>query len=207
MELVELLLERGANVNMAVFTRYKVRETPLTAAISSKNDKLVSYLLERGADPNLYDQDASPLYKACASQRKRLVKLLLQHGADVTRPHRPPPSRSPTCIFGYLKNTRVRGRCGIVRYLLDAGIEVNCTDQRGQTPLMLAAQANNIAVIQLLLDRQASINKADHDGQTALFYAVSYSQVCCLFYFWLYFVNVMLLFLDFIELMSYFFSI
>jgi len=54
---------------------------------------------------------------------------------------------------------------------------VNCTDQRGQTPLMLAAQANNIAVIQLLLDRQASINKADHDGQTALFYAVSYSQV------------------------------
>lgn len=179
---MELLLNHGAQVNFLVHSQYRVRETPLTAAIFNKNDKIVRLLLERGANPNLHDHDAFPLHKSCSSQRKKIVRMLISYDADINRARKGSSGGSNNCLFGYLRNTRGRARKGIVKCLLTAGIDVDCTDGRGQTSLMLSAIMGNIPIMQLLLDRNANIEHTDFEGQTALFLAVATSQVRFFFF-------------------------
>ena len=56
--------------------------------------------------------------------------------------------------------------------LLDAGADINQANTDGETPLFIAAQKGNLAVVMALLDAGADINQANTDGQTTFFIAV-----------------------------------
>src|SRR6476619_1006787 len=43
----------------------------------------------------------------------------------------------------------------VVRKLIDAGASVQSTDEKGRTPLMIAAQQGNLEMLRTLLERQA----------------------------------------------------
>ncbi|XP_028837586.1 ankyrin repeat domain-containing protein 34A [Denticeps clupeoides] len=84
--LARLLLEGGAYINEG----NERGETPIVAAClavyedSQTRQKMVRYLLEKGADPNIPDKSGrTALMHACAEQAgKDVVSLLLENGAD-----------------------------------------------------------------------------------------------------------------------------
>ncbi|XP_046895809.1 ankyrin repeat domain-containing protein 34A [Hypomesus transpacificus] len=86
LRLTRLLLEGGAYINEG----NDRGETPISAAcIASYDDsqtrqRMVRYLLEKGADPNIPDKSGrTALIHACAEQAgKEVVSLLLENGAD-----------------------------------------------------------------------------------------------------------------------------
>jgi uncharacterized protein len=65
------------------------------------------------------------------------------------------------------------GNAAVLRRLLDAGADVATTDASGDTLLMAAARAGNVAAVELLCDHGAAANAADPQyGHTALMWAV-----------------------------------
>src|SRR3954466_11377523 len=52
----------------------------------------------------------------------------------------------------------------VVRKLIDAGASVQSTDEKGRTPLMIAAQQGNLEMLRTLLERQARIDFMDFEG-------------------------------------------
>lgn len=86
LRLTRLLLEGGAYINEG----NERGETPVSAACLASYDdhqtrqKMVKYLLEKGADPNIPDKSGrTALMHACAEQAGReVVSLLLENGAD-----------------------------------------------------------------------------------------------------------------------------
>ena len=56
--------------------------------------------------------------------------------------------------------------------LLDVGVPVNLTNDRGDTLLILAAYYRQAAAVELLLARRADLDRANDNGQTALGAAV-----------------------------------
>lgn len=101
-ELVEFLLERGADPNAGAH-----RFTPLIAAVLRQNEETVELLLTQGADPNVTLGDftphqrgsttdfylhkawvgASPLWLTARFSTSAIVRLLLEYGADPSFVH------------------------------------------------------------------------------------------------------------------------
>jgi ankyrin repeat protein len=94
LDVVKLLLERGANVNVRskgspfVVSQLAAKRpggwTALAAAASSGNPDVVRVLMERGASVQAVAEDQmSPLVAAINGRNPAIVQLLLQRGADV----------------------------------------------------------------------------------------------------------------------------
>ena len=78
-ELVKLLLEHGADVNIKDDVD---RKTPLYNACYKNKLNIAKLLLKHGADVNIKDgYGLTPLYNACYYNNIELIKLLLEHGA------------------------------------------------------------------------------------------------------------------------------
>lgn len=55
-----------------------------------------------------------------------------------------------------------------LKTLLNSGVNINATDEDGETALMDAADDRNSEVLKLLIANGANVNLADEDGETAL---------------------------------------
>jgi ankyrin repeat protein len=142
---------------------------------------LIQKLLDAGADPNALVnntprarmRDGSPrivfataLMRAAFSGDIELVKLLLAHGAD---PHIISRDRETSLmaacgtgfINGYNKQRTPAERLAVVKLLIDLGEDVNAADSYGITPVMVAANLGDAAIVQYLIDKGADL--AAHD--------------------------------------------
>jgi ankyrin repeat protein len=142
---------------------------------------LIKKLLDAGADPNALVnntprarmRDGSPrivfataLMRAAFSGDIELVQLLLAHGAD---PHIISRDRETSLmaacgtgfINGYNKQRTPAERLAVVKLLIDLGEDVNAADSYGITPLMVAANLGDAAIVQYLIDKGADL--AAHD--------------------------------------------
>ncbi len=82
LEVVEYLFSKGADVNAVASngTGYNA----MTASVTNGHTKIVSWLLEHGANANYrYGPGFTPLLSAAANGHLEIVKLLLDHGADL----------------------------------------------------------------------------------------------------------------------------
>jgi ankyrin repeat protein len=81
-DVVELLLSKGAKVNVA--SRNAMKVMPLHSAAAARRVDLAAILIDHGADVNArQESDVTPLHEAAATGQVELMKLLLTHGADV----------------------------------------------------------------------------------------------------------------------------
>ena len=80
-EVVDLLLARGANVNLA--SQNAMRVAPLHSAVAQRRLDIARRLIAHGADVNAVQaDDFTPLHGAAQNGQAEMVALLLQHGAD-----------------------------------------------------------------------------------------------------------------------------
>lgn len=80
-EVVELLLQQGADVNAV--SRNVSGYTALTGAVAGGHREIVATLLAHGARADhRYGPGYTPLHEAAASGKLEIARLLLDHGAD-----------------------------------------------------------------------------------------------------------------------------
>jgi ankyrin repeat protein len=142
---------------------------------------LIQKLLEAGANPNALInttprarmRDGSPrivystaLMRAAFSGDIDSVKLLIAHGAH---PHIASRDKETTLmaacgtgfINGYHRQRSPAERLEVVKLLIELGEDVNAADAYGITPLMVAANLGDAAIVQYLIDKGANV--AAHD--------------------------------------------
>lgn len=80
--IVELLLARGANVNLA--SQNAQRVMPLHSSVALQSLAITKTLLAHGADVNaVQEENYTPLHEAARNGQLDMVKLLLDYGATV----------------------------------------------------------------------------------------------------------------------------
>ncbi|XP_003785845.1 2-5A-dependent ribonuclease [Otolemur garnettii] len=176
-ELVQQLLERGADVN---FQEEEGGWTPLHNAVQINREDLVDLLLGHGADPCLRKKNgATPFIIAAIVGNVKLLDLFLSKGADVNE-----------CDFhGFtaFMEAAEYGRVEALRFLHGRGAEVNLSrktkkDQErlkkgGATALMGAAEMGHVDIVRILLDEMgADVNAQDNMGRNALIRALMSSR-------------------------------
>lgn len=159
-EAVKLLIDNGANINQHDNTG----RTPLFLAVGFQYHSVVDYLLSAGAEVNLCSiTGMSPFLMAIKRDDSSLTQKLIDKGSDInqrysgggTAVHMACMSNSTKCLEYLLENHRDNYR-------------VNDLDERGKTPLTLAAEHACAENVLALLKRGANPDMRDHHGRTPL---------------------------------------
>ena len=165
LDMVKILIENGAIIDF----KSKVQPSALQLAIISWwNFDIVSYLLEKGANPNFTagGKYNSPLTTAIERQDVKAIILLLKNGA--------------TCMTLdkkqkiYLLNN---GNQEILQFITNQGLNINEMDEDGRTALHNASCKGNSSSVKMLLENGVTIQSVDKKGQTPMTSAITNNHV------------------------------
>jgi ankyrin repeat protein len=155
-EIVRLLLARGADVNLSSYLEVR----PVEIAANDERLPIIKELLNRGASLKRSQTGKTPLWNAAMSGEVGAIKLLLAQGAD--------PNELGTYDEPPLSRAAGNGYTEAVRALLVGGARVNATDKQGNTPLLSAVLENSLEIVRLLVEHGADVNQADDEGTAPL---------------------------------------
>ena len=183
LKMVKFLIERGADINGGPWPALH------TAISRAKNRDMAELLIQHGADVNAKDASGNtPLYYAILYiDDSDFINLLIANGADVNTKNQGGETplhieaRASRWVFvtqaGRMELATQAGRTETAKLLLEAGANVNCRDDRDQTPLhrMLDNRVSSSSIYppskdmaELLLVKGADVNLKDKDGRTLL---------------------------------------
>ena len=195
--LAAFFLESGADPNDDA-----AGYAPLHAAVLRGDLELVTTLLAHGANPDVrlwkgtparrVSADwrlahntigATPFWLAARFREPAIMRVLAESGADPLV-----PKNETTSLMAALEGGTTRGRFGVprlppdeearltveaVRVALDRGVDVNDTNQNGNTALHIATSRRLDAAIRLLAQRGAALDLRNNQGETPLDVAMS----------------------------------
>ena len=160
-DLVRLLLDKGAEVDRAASGRWNEGQTPLYVACWKGHVDAARLLLDKGAEVDRAIKWAdkcvvTPLHIACEKGHVDVVRLLLDKGAAVDRVDRA-DKYGVTPLYIACDD----GHVDVVRLLLDKGAAVDLARWDGATPLSIAKYQGHSSIVALLEDH---LYKADIDA-------------------------------------------
>lgn len=147
-------------------------------ACNDSQTRLLRRLLDAGGDPNVYvntrkeEVAYTPLMTAIWNHAPAAVETLLAAGAKVNGAQGY-AGETPLTLAASSSSDLER----ITVMLLDAGADVNATNEYGLTALMDATHRQSAAVIEMLIKRGAVVDTRDHQGRTALQFAAERGNV------------------------------
>jgi ankyrin repeat protein len=150
-EIVEFLLEKGADVNAKGGWQ---EEKPLHhAAVLKTGRDIAELLVTKGADLNAKNwKGDTPLQYAAYADNKEITELLLQKGATIANLH----------IASYM------GDLEKAESFINKGADINVTDGHGYAPLHYAVRNNQKQAVELLITKGAHVNVKNWSGQVPL---------------------------------------
>lgn len=178
----------------------------MTASANDGTERILSFLLDAGANPN--SPDGYALQQASSQGHLKIVETLLSRGADVNNVSEMHPSRTAlqaACNSGHVKVTKLLLKWGanpnlgggdntrpIFGAVLDGGEVLNeilraprleldtVGGPYNGSPLATAAYHLPAEKAGLILDYGASVDFIDNDGDTALMAAARVGDEACL---------------------------
>jgi ankyrin repeat protein len=178
-KLVSILVKAGAKFN-AVDPQGK---SALSVATYKNDFILVRFLLEGGADPNPKPSHQSmsgqglvalPLVAAARLGNLEMNKILLSKGANCNQQEKYQRHFNISNLNA-LQAAAANGNFNVVRYLLEAGAELNlpAAPTSGCTALQAAVQSGNLELVRFMIHKGADLNSPAETGEvTALQAAV-----------------------------------
>ncbi len=134
--------------------------SPMDQALERHDYALVKKLLANGYSPNrVNSKGVPPLNEAIREEYEEIVKLLLEHGADVEGTE---TSEYPIDVALKVRNLT------IIDHLIQAGLFLEAQNERGQTPLRVAVDDEDVNLVRLLCRRNADVNEFTERGELTL---------------------------------------
>src|SRR5262249_50707423 len=128
----------------------------LHQAVRAHQSRVVTFLLEHGADVNLRDNSGNTaLHLAAQLGDRTMAELLLERNANVNL-----ENQKNTALLIAVK----AGFKSIVELLLNKGADVSARDARDRTALHIAAADNRKEIAEVLQARKADLNAGSSEG-------------------------------------------
>ncbi|KAI2780918.1 ankyrin [Daldinia loculata] len=181
--LTKRLLDAGCDINGVVFLDEDKRgfprhKTPLLMAIETKNQLLVQFLIDRGAQVNKKATGGikrTPIQAAAEQGSLDMVKLLIQKGADA--------NDEPATFDGgtALQYAAMSGNCNIAALLLDYFAEISTPPSLcgGRWPIEAAAEYGRLDMIQFLWNASGGVGFPAEQCREAIRLAKENSHGAC----------------------------
>jgi ankyrin repeat protein len=169
LEVAQILLDHGANANMASDTGSTALHMVSEGEYDSQEQGVSTarLLLERGVDVNARRKDGrTSLHWAAFKGRVEVARFLLDHGANANMAN----DMGSTALHMVSEGEYDSQEQGVstARLLLERGVDVNAREKDGWTSLHCAAFKGRVEVARVLLDHGANVNMATKAGETAL---------------------------------------
>jgi hypothetical protein len=143
--------------------------TPLMVAIGNATTALCKHLLDRGANPNEYDDfGMTALMEAIYYGHEEAVELLLAYGAETNNAK---PGSMPTSYTAPKDSIDWQDE-----FLFQRNAYAKMCMDKGWSTLHLAAQKGRLKALQLLCNASAHLAALDENGNSALDIAMLESQ-------------------------------
>ena len=115
---------------------------------------------------NMRDEKGhTPAHWACLGGHTAILRYLLEHKAVINEPSNNELGARPihwACVNGHI---------AIVDILVQAGVSLDVTDNKGCTSLIVAAQYGQTMLAGYLMGKGARLQMVDRDGDTSLHWA------------------------------------
>ncbi|KAJ5084183.1 hypothetical protein NUU61_008762 [Penicillium alfredii] len=154
---VRMLVAAGADIEAG----NERHERVLHFAANGGNRRVVSFLLDKGANPNVPDdRQRTALSWACSAwvRNEEVITELVTRGAE-TEWKNTENGRTPLATAAGL------GFDTAIKPLLDAGADPTATDNYGCPPLVIAARAGHAKTVMALLDHAPAVDSDDSENQ------------------------------------------
>lgn len=204
LELVQFLVNKGADVNLwvpeanpllqlaeegnyALLKRHEIDEsykntilsngyTPLMLAVRYGNEKIVRYLIEKGADVNMPKGSYNPLLIACLNNNLSLVRLLAKNKAElnILYPFYPDYTwHNRTPLMYAIGNRNI----DMIESLIEMGANIDFP-QNSYNPLIYAIETGLTDIVSLLIQKGCNVNTINVNAlgtsnKSAIMYALS----------------------------------
>ncbi|XP_078079706.1 ankyrin repeat domain-containing protein 22 [Mustelus asterias] len=148
------LLQENKNVNTQ---DGKYGDTPLIAACRAGRVEIVRYLLRKMANVNIRNKKERTCLHYAVRRRFSFLDYLLII------------ILMPVLLLGYIIMESKKSRNEmLIKMLLNAKVDVNATDNKGNSALHYACQMKNKRIVSVLAKANADVSIANKNGETPL---------------------------------------
>ncbi|XP_065208838.1 uncharacterized protein LOC135837476 [Planococcus citri] len=162
LEVVEYLLQKGANVN----AKHDSNEIPLFEAARNGHLEVVKLLILKGSQVNTRVLNGSaPLHMAAVNGHKEVVEVLLTNGADLN-------IACKTFLNTPLHHATKEGHLEVIKVLMTYKANPNVSTSVGLTPLHLAAEHGYSEIVTYLIKHGANVDAREKNMSTPMHYAI-----------------------------------
>jgi len=154
----------------------------LVQAVVRGDAEEVQRQLEAGVSPDATDgEGTNALFLACDKEQPAVARLLIERGANVNLIPKRKGRSTPLQVaiyrgFDSYALKPVPGYPELIQALVEKGADVNAADVDGNTPLIAAAEKDDVQTVRLLVKRGADLAHTNDNGWTALERALSYRR-------------------------------